>query len=420
LNTVATFDESTGTETRSVWDAQVQARTYATNLDLKGKFATGPLNHAVLVGGDYWNLYKDIEAFFGTNPTIGPINIYSPNYWTAAYVPLQNNSYYPLREEWTGLYGQDMVSFLDDHVHVLLGGRYDWATYGTGYSPNSIAEALGPFDPTTGIGFLQSHDEAFSPRLGLILQPVRWLSFYGNYTKSFGVANALPVPGQPKFPPEKATQKEVGLKAELIEQRLTATVAAFDIVKTNIAQALGGTPFSTPVGEVRSRGVEFDLAGRVNKNWSVTASYAYTDARIIDGQGPSAQDIDNGTLYPPTNIVSENGNRLQDVPYNAGSFWAKYDADGMWEGWSLGAGVVAVGERQGDNENSFQLPAYARLDTMVQYHFKPPAETQIKNATLQFNVINLTDTGYYQNSANRLSVFPGAPRTFLVSARAEY
>jgi iron complex outermembrane receptor protein len=128
----------------------------------------------------------------------------------------------------------------------------------------------------------------------------------------------------------------------------------------------------------------------------------------------------NGTLFPPTTIVNESGNRLQDVPLNAGSFWAKYDADGRWQGLSLGAGVVAVGERQGDNENSFQLPAYARIDTMVQYRFRPPPETQVKNMTLQFNVKNLLDTTYYQNSSSRLNIFPGAPRTFLASIRAEF
>jgi len=420
LNGVDSFDQTTGNLVRNVWDATVHARTFATNLDLKGKFSTGPFDHAVLVGGDYWSLNKNIEAFFGDNPTVGPINIYAPVYQLSGYVPLPNNSFFPLREQWTGLYAQDTVSFLNDHIHLLFGGRYDWATYGTGYSPNSDAEALGPYDPTTGIGFLRSHDQAFSPRLGVVFQPVQWLSFYGNYTKSFGITNALPVPGQPIFPPEQARQYEAGVKAELLDKRLTATLAAFDIVKTNVVQALGGTPFSTPVGKVESKGIEFDLNGRIDHNWSVIASYSYIDARIINGQGPSPQDINNGTLFPPTNVISESGNRLQDVPYNSGSFWAKYDADGPWRGLSLGAGVVGVGERQGDNQNSFLLPAYARVDTMIQYRFKPPRETQIKLMTFQFNVKNLFDTVYYQNSSSRLNVFPGAPRTLLASVRAEF
>ena len=128
----------------------------------------------------------------------------------------------------------------------------------------------------------------------------------------------------------------------------------------------------------------------------------------------------NGTLFPPTTVIDESGNRLQNVPLDSGSIWAKYDADGLWRGLSLGAGVVAVGERQGDNQNSFVLPAYARVDSMVQYRFTPPPDWHMKLMTLQLNVKNLFDTAYYQNSSSRLNVFPGAPRTFLLSARAEF
>jgi len=423
LNTVNTFDEATGDLTRQVWDAHVHATTFATNLDLKGAFATGPVDHAVLIGTDYWNLSKNIEAFSGVDDqgtSFGPINIFAPVYQTSGYIPQAPQSYFPLREQWNGLYAQDMVSFLDNHIHVLLGGRYDWATYGSGFSMNSDAEALGAFNPVTDVGLQQAHDQAFSPRIGLILQPIPWLSFYANHVKSFGVTNGIPVPGNPPFPPEQATQNELGMKAELLDKRLTATFAVYDIVKTNVVAALGGSPFSIPVGRVESKGAELDVTGRIDQNWSIIASYAYTDARITNGQGPSIQDIENGTLFPPAPVVDESGNRLQDVPLNSGAIWAKYDAEGWWRGLSLGAGVVAVGEREGDNENSFQLPAYARVDTMIQYRFRPPPETRVKNMTLQLNVKNLFDTVYYQNSSSRLNIFPGPPRTFLASVRAEF
>ena len=66
------------------------------------------------------------------------------------------------------------------------------------------------------------------------------------------------------------------------------------------------------------------------------------------GEGPS-----NATGA----TISEDGNWLMDVPQNAGSLGVKYDAMGALNGLSLGAGVVAVGVRQGDNQNDFQLPA---------------------------------------------------------------
>jgi hypothetical protein len=54
-----------------------------------------------------------------------------------------------------------MISFADDRLHLLFGGRYDWADIGNGFP---------------------------------------WLSFYGNFTQSFGLTNAIPIPGQPVFP----------------------------------------------------------------------------------------------------------------------------------------------------------------------------------------------------------------------------
>jgi uncharacterized iron-regulated membrane protein len=369
---VNTFDQTTGDMTLSVWDAQVKAQTIATNLDLNGKFQIGPFTNAVLLGTDYWNLKKDITAFFGydplDNPSVSSINIYAPVYNFTGYTTQPPNGYFPLREQWNGLYAQDVVSFVDDRIHLLFGGRYDWAHYGTGFSPTSEAEALGPVDPTTGNGFEKSVDQAFSPRLGAVVQPVSWLSIYANYTKSFGVTNALQVPGQPVFPPEQGVQYEAGVKAELLDKRLTATFAVYDIIKTNIVQALAGTPFSTPVGRAESKGVELDINGRINENWSVIASYSYDDARITNGQGPSNFDA--------TVTLSENGNRLQDVPLNAGALWLKYSASGPWNGLSVGGGVVAVGERAGDNQNDYALPAYARIDSMIQYRWIPPGVTR--------------------------------------------
>ena len=132
-------------------------------------------------------------------------------------------------------------------------------------------------------------------------------------------------------------------------------------------------------------------------------SYSYDEARFTQS------------------FVGNQGNRLQNVPLNAGSIWVKYDALGDFRGWSLGAGLNIVGERQGDNANDFQLPAYTLVNTMVMYRLQPNVlPSWVKNATVQLNVKNLFNTIYYTNSLDRFSIYPGAPRTFLVSLRAEF
>ena len=161
------------------------------------------------------------------------------------------------------------------------------------------------------------------------------------------MANGIPAPGQPPLAPEHGLQWEGGVKAELLDKRLTATLAYYDIFKSNILAPVAGTPYSYPIGLAESRGVELDIAGRINDNWSLTASYAYDEARIRNGSAP------NDFTGAAMNL---NGNVLQDVPRHSGSLWLKYDASGELKGLTLGGGVVAVGERQGDNQNDFQLP----------------------------------------------------------------
>ena len=198
------------------------------------------------------------------------------------------------------------------------------------------------------------------------------------------------------------------MKAELFDKRLIATLAYYDITKSGIVQSIPGTQFSRPVGLAESTGLELDVAGRIDDNWSLIGNYSYDDARII--KDAAGTPLTGGEL----------GNKLQNVPRHAGALWVKYQALGELQGLSLGGGVVAVGERQGDNQNDFQLPAYARVDTMVMYRLPTQVAPWAKIVTLQLNVKNLLDTTYYLHSYDRFSAAPGAPRTFIVSLRAEF
>jgi hypothetical protein len=42
---------------------------------------------------------------------------------------------------------QTFIGTSSGFIDLLIGGRYDWADFGFGFSPASFAEANGPFDP---------------------------------------------------------------------------------------------------------------------------------------------------------------------------------------------------------------------------------------------------------------------------------
>jgi iron complex outermembrane receptor protein len=411
---VTGFTPATGLATRGLRFGAFDVQALATNLDLVGKVVTGPFVHNLLVGVDYFNYNQPNRGFIQRPPGgsgILPIDIYNPVYSGTGLPSVANNNFVINRENWVGIYGQDMISFADDRLHLLLGGRYDWAAFNNTFAIGTAAQAAALFQ--------MRRTEAFSPRAGLVVQPLPWLSFYGSYTQSFGTDSALLAGATAPLDPQRGVQYEGGVKAELLDKKLTATLAFYDIDKTNIAQ-------STMVQNVfenidaRSKGVEVDITGRLDENWSVIANYSHDDARITKDLNASA--IAAG-LVRGCNPFTNGGNtgcQLAGIPRDSGNLWLKYDADGWLKGLSFGGGLNIVGQRQGDNENTFQLPAYTLVNAMAAYRFKVGDAT----VTAQLNVKNLFDQTWYGGVgspfATRFRVYPGTPQTFLGSIRVEF
>lgn len=391
------FNETTGVLTRNgTISTGYTDKLFATNLDLKGRFVTGPLNHSILVGFDHFNFFSPTRGY---SPPLSSINIYAPTYWQFENI-YRNPFFQQSGQKWTGVYAQDMISFLDDSVHVLLGGRYDWAE--TSASRRTTSESLSLATYTT------SYDKGFSPRIGLVYQPQPWLSFYGNFTRSLG-ANQVTTLGV-TLPPQLGEQFEGGLKAELFDKRLMLTMAYFDITKTNVPVTDPTNANNTmTIGKARSQGFEFDLTGRIDDNWSVIANYTHDDVRTVIGTATDP-------ITALNRQIAVAGSKLPASPRNYGNVWVKYDADGDFRGLSLGTGLSVIESSLGDNANSFVLPGYTLLNGMIAYTTK----VEGYNLTAQLNVKNITDVTYYPSSSTRVNIMTGTPRTFLGSLRLEF
>lgn len=370
--------------------------TYATNIDLTGKFKLLGTQHQALAGFDYFWEKAENQGFAG-NPaptTYRPVvDIFNPVYGQVPLATAKNfNSFGTLTQSWYGTYFQDQIT-LFDKLHVMGGGRYDWATRSSGSSSASIAAAQGNQS--------EVQNEKFSPRVGLVYQPWPWLALYGNYVESLGGANtALASSGKP-LDSETAQQHEVGFKTELFDKKMRTTVAFYELTKQNVATADPANPrFAIQTGEARSRGIEMDVSGQVTDGLNLIASYAYTDTEITkDNRG-------------------DQGHRFWNVPKNSGSFWAKYAVQKpSLRGLSFGAGTYLIGQREGNNANTWQMPGYVRVDALLGYAWKVGHST----VTTQLNVNNLLDKTIYESSAfGGFLAQPSAPRTFMGSIRVEF
>lgn len=397
------FNETTGVLTQSLQGAFQNRRSLGTNLDLTGKFQTGVIQHNVLLGMDYFRLkqYYHGLGLGSAVVSIAPINVFDPVYTDISSVvdTTPENSFFVRKEFWRGFYFQDQMKF-GNKWHLLLGGRFDDANHGTGNDSvvgSSITRAWNKL--------AMRHDNAFSPRIGVLYQPIPAISLYGNYVESFGTNNGISAATGESFDPQKARQNELGVKAEMFGGKLTTTLAAYEITKTNILTRDPNNPtVSIPIGEAQSRGIEFDVAGKIGDHWNIIGNMALTSTEVTK---------DNSTI----NIQ---GNRLAGVPLRSGSIWTTYDGTSGNKGWSYGAGVFLVDQREGDSRNTFQLPGYARVDAFMSYKFQAFGA---KTATAQLNVNNLLDKKYFDHGGSnnsRLNSYYGEPLNIMGSLRLEY
>jgi len=337
--------------------------TYALSTDLIGEFSTGSIDHQLVIGLSLDRFDYRYQDRLGD---AAPIDLFDPVYGQPGG-PLNIESTFRNTIDSLGIYVQDIVS-LTDNLQLLLGGRLDFSR-----------QILQDEDQS---------DDAFSPRLGIVYQPVEPISLYASYSRSFNPAFGVAF-DRSQFQPERGTQYEIGVKADLSEQ-LSATLAFYDLTRSNVltADTEPGVPpgFSIQTGEQRSRGVELAVQGEILPGWNIIAGYAYTDAQIT-------QD----------NTLPE-GNRLRNVPENAINLWTTYEIQsGDLQGLGIGLGLFFAGERQGDLGNTFQLPSYWRTDATIFY------ERDRFRAALNFR--NLFDVDYFESAESALRVYPGEPLT---------
>jgi iron complex outermembrane receptor protein len=371
--------------------------TTATELDLTGHFKTFGLMHTLLLGADYYR--RDVLLTVDGALAPSTTNAFNPHRAMSVVDPTMRYSFDTSANNY-GVYVQDQIKF-PYGVQLLAGVRSQWvdkegsSTFGTGQG--------GTGEPTPDA---RQADRATTPRVGILWQPIEQISLYGNYAENFGANTGRDWKGQP-LNPESAKQKEVGIKTQLFGGKLTASLALFELTKTNVAVAdLVHPGFSLAVGEIRSRGPEFDIQGELLPGWNIMAAYTYTDI-VVTKSTPGSQ--------------YTQGNRMAGVPRNMFSLWSTYEWKGtILHGWKIGAGVTGYSSAT-DPTNTLNTPGYAVASAMASYEFK----IRNCNSTLQLNINNLFDRSYYTDlstyaDANIGYLQYGSPRSFTVSMKLEF
>ncbi|WP_354473984.1 ferrichrome porin FhuA [Pantoea sp. UYEF8] len=374
--------------TRGSAVSEEKLNQFAVDTQAQAKFATGQLDHTLLLGVDFQRTRNDIDAQFGMASSLNAVN---PQYGNDSVTPYDQPYQHLDKQRQTGLYLQDQMEW--DRWVLTLGGRYD-------YAMNSVYDRVAN-------SVDRQNDQAFTWRGGLNYVFDNGIAPYFSYSEAF-IPNAGSTLNGEAFDPSRAKQYEAGVKYVPKDRPVVLTAAVYQLTKTkNLTADPDNVLFSVQGGEIRSRGVELEAKAALNANVNLTASYTYTDAEYTED-----------TLLK--------GKTPVQVPKHMASLWSDYTFhETALSGVTIGAGVRYVGESQGlyaetpansaaglSNQN-FKVAGYTTVDAALKYDL---ARFGLPGSSVGVNVNNLFDREYVASCYRDYACYWGAERQIVGTA----
>ena len=375
--------------------------------EINGEFGMGSLVNHVVLGMDYNRFELDqIQTRYrppaftpaSTLAALNAIDVFNPVYGAypapnAFASNVFNKS--EIDHSW-GIYASDQID-VTEWLKVRVGGRYDEFR-------QTITDRLSPVKTTApGINPAKQNLSRFSPQFGLVVQPTPTLSVYATYGEGFRPNNGQAFNGS-TFGPETSKAYEIGAKFASPDNRITATMALFQMDKTNLLTAdPTNSGFVIAIGAARSKGFELDIDAKLPADFHLIVAYAYTDAYSLS----TVLDPDFAKPILP-------GDPLINVPKNSFSTLLTKDFQlGDDRKAMFGVGLQYIDRRLGETATNYFLPSATLVKLVGSFDIT-------SNLRLNASVNNLFDKRWFANSYAALWTFPGAPRNFKVSATYKF
>lgn len=378
-----TFNSATGLLSRNYAWQQTGNKTLSSNLTLNGNFKIGRFDNHLTVGFDASREERTPKLGFSRNFSVA-VNPYDRASWPASgrLVPMSTDNRHKADSQ--GLFVQNILSVTPD-VKLVAGGRYDRYKVGSTFIDNSSHSYQG---------------HTFSPNFGVVwnINPAHTL--YAGYNKGFSPLGGRTYLGlssadeqaNSNISPEFSKQYEAGIKSDWLDNRLSTTLAAYQIERYNIRYRPDpeNNPYDWAVsGEHRSRGIELGAIGQIAPKWYLRGSFGVMQAKVVE-------DTEN-----PQRV----GRHLDNSSNVTGNLFVRYTPTETLYGE---LGVTGTGKRYYTNSRSGareDIPGFARVDAMAGWNRK--------NLNITLAVNNLLNQKYWRSND-----MPGAPRG--VTARVNY
>ncbi|PWG79230.1 TonB-dependent receptor [Pararcticibacter amylolyticus] len=305
--------------------------------NFNGKFNTGVIKHNFLLGANITQ-YNG-RGMSGSTGVIRKYSIHDKNpkidraLVDSALVPGTIMNWGNTNNTTYGAYASDVLN-LRDRLFLMLSLRYEYID-----------------DKSTGIWASPYTQSSWSPKLGLVYQPVKdHISLFANYMNGYQNNPPATQPDGSRFTikPVYAVQYEGGAKFELLGKKVNSTISYYYIDIDN-AVRYNDLGFAFQDGKQVSKGIEWDFTANPVEGLTLLLGYGYNDNRI-----KGSQNLDNN--------ISNNS------PQHIANYWLNYHfKQGALKNFGLGAGGNYVGKSYFDDSNIFLLPSYHILNASAFY-----------------------------------------------------
>ena len=359
---------------------------------INGKFITAGFRHEFAAGisssqrRDYYGDF--VYAFAGVS------NIFRPNIVVPDPANKPGEVLLRRTDKETSAFLQDVLN-LNDALKLHLGLRYikiqrtQLVNVGTA---NAILENHG-------------YKNSYSlPSLALVNKLDSNWSLYSAYAEGMEHGGLAPIntTNQNQFAaPGKSKQIELGIKFDITHE-MSFSAAAFRIkkpleyIKTNA----DATTTYVSNGNASHTGIELSAQAKVSQGLNLGLSLTALNARQQE-----------------TGDVTLNGKHVTNVPNLKSSMVVDY-AISQIKGLAVNTNWQYSSSKSFSPDNKVTVPSYQLFNFGTRY------ATQIagSSATLRFNIDNARNSFYWRDVSQSLGgyLFPGAPRTYKISAQFDF
>lgn len=365
----------------------------------------------------YFDLFERIRAVpplittSETNPIGIPylalINIDYPNYLIPEPSTPAPIGYSEQPTDFHGIYVTQSYD-LSDPLTLYIDLRYEDMKFND--------TTINDVDPSVRDLDFYAHYQELTPRVGLNIDWTDSVSSHISYNESFSYQFTLNVDklvneNKEEFAdPIINRQYEVAFKYNWIDDKLLSSLTFYKVESSNIlfSNRIQGTFIENAAPNRKFEGVIFNTSGAISDNVEIITNVSYNDNNATTIIG--VDDVGN-----PIPSTTDTSNRTRISAKYVGNLWLYYDSDeGPYKNVNMGFGAKYVGERFGDDANTFTLPSYTVYDVFFDIGLS-------HNFSLEFSIRNIFDKYYYKSSLGLpFLIEEGEPRTFSLTFKSKH